>query len=175
MQKEVSHRIIDGKGRYTRLTRADENGRVCTMCNEYKPWSEFWSSYGKCKPCNRKYSREYYLADHERLRQRMNNSYHERKEREPEAFKQTQRKRRLKELYGLSAEQYDAMLEAQGGLCAICNEPPSESHPRLAVDHNHSTGAVRSLLCNNCNSAVGLVKESAERAKRIAEYITKWA
>lgn len=50
---------------------------------------------------------------------------------------------------GFTAEAYDAMLEAQGGGCAICGNPPKSR--RLHVDHDHKTGAVRGLLCHRCN------------------------
>lgn len=55
---------------------------------------------------------------------------------------------RIKKVYGLSKAEYAAVLEAQGGLCAICKG----ARPyRLAVDHNHKTGEVRGLLCKRCN------------------------
>ena len=65
----------------------------------------------------------------------------------------TVRKSNLKRLYGLTIEDYDGMLIAQNGVCAICKEGPSEF--RLAVDHNHETGAIRGLLCNSCNVRLG--------------------
>lgn len=51
--------------------------------------------------------------------------------------------------YGLTAAQYDALLKRQGGRCAICRAKPKSK--RLAVDHDHKTGAVRGLLCSRCN------------------------
>jgi hypothetical protein len=56
---------------------------------------------------------------------------------------------RIEKVYGLTAEQYDALLERQGGKCAICRARPRSK--RLAVDHNHKTGEVRGLLCSRCN------------------------
>jgi hypothetical protein len=53
---------------------------------------------------------------------------------------------------GLSVEEYDAMLKAQGGGCAICGNPPKTR--RLDVDHDHKTGKVRGLLCHRCNRAL---------------------
>ena len=50
---------------------------------------------------------------------------------------------------GVTVEQYDAMLDAQGGGCAICGNPPKTR--RLDVDHDHRTGKVRGLLCHRCN------------------------
>lgn len=59
---------------------------------------------------------------------------------------------RLQRLYGITAAQYDQMLEAQGGVCAVCGKPPGKT--RLNVDHDHKTGLVRGLLCWTCNRRV---------------------
>jgi hypothetical protein len=55
----------------------------------------------------------------------------------------------IKKTYGLKSDDYDVLLEAQGGRCAICRARPKSK--RLAVDHDHKTGAVRGLLCSRCN------------------------
>ena len=61
--------------------------------------------------------------------------------------------------FGMTIKDYDAMHEAQGGVCAICNQPETSNRGgrvyRLAVDHDHNTGKVRGLLCFKCNSAMG--------------------
>lgn len=54
-----------------------------------------------------------------------------------------------RELLGVTDEQYERLLAAQGGGCAICGNPPKTR--RLHVDHDHKTGAVRGLLCYRCN------------------------
>lgn len=59
---------------------------------------------------------------------------------------------RLQRLYGITAAQYDEMLEAQDGKCAVCRKPPGKQ--RLNVDHDHKTGLVRGLLCWTCNRRV---------------------
>lgn len=62
----------------------------------------------------------------------------------------------VKKRYGLTREQYDALLHLQNGLCAICRRGPEGSgKQRLTVDHDHRTGEVRGLLCNHCNAALG--------------------
>ena len=67
----------------------------------------------------------------------------------------------LKYRYGISSEDYDAMVERQGGCCAICKQPPTVENtragrePKLYVDHCHGTDSVRGLLCNHCNLAIG--------------------
>ncbi|MHA2351443.1 MAG: endonuclease VII domain-containing protein [Candidatus Thorarchaeota archaeon] len=59
--------------------------------------------------------------------------------------------------YGISAEEYDAMYELQGGCCAICGRHQSKMRRSLHIDHNHATGHVRGLLCGNCNPGLWLI------------------
>ena len=92
--------------------------------------------------------------------------------RPPSLTPENERKARLRYRYGIEIAEYDAMLEAQGGLCAICRLPPDGTSRggRLFVDHCHETGKIRGLLCNKCNLAVGyLGSESA--LLRAAEYV----
>jgi hypothetical protein len=82
------------------------------------------------------------------------------------------RKSHLKRKYGLTLEQYDAMLAAQGGVCAICHEArPVER--TLHVDHDHTTGAIRGLLCFTCNNALGDFRESRELFEAAAAYLDR--
>lgn len=82
--------------------------------------------------------------------------------------------------YGLTVEEYDRMLENQNGVCAICQEPESaigrggRVRP-LAVDHDHDTGAVRGLLCNDCNSGLGRFDDDVTRMGAAIAYLTGWA
>jgi hypothetical protein len=72
----------------------------------------------------------------------------------------------LQRRYGISADDADAMLEAQGGLCAVC-----ESAPAAHVDHDHVTGAVRALLCFNCNGGLGQFKDDPDVLRAAADYV----
>lgn len=76
---------------------------------------------------------------------------------------------RWKKLYGISVEDYHHMLEQQGGKCAICAQP--DEGRALAVDHCHTTGRVRGLLCLACNTAIGKLRDDPELIRRAAEYI----
>lgn len=81
--------------------------------------------------------------------------------------------RRLRR-YGLSAEQWQDMFEAQRGRCAICEQPPSGVEGRsalLEVDHCHETGEVRALLCQTCNTALGKFRDSPHLLRRAADYV----
>lgn len=73
--------------------------------------------------------------------------------------------------YDLTEEQYASILEDQGGTCAICNSPPKKIN--LAVDHCHTTGKVRGILCGTCNRALGLFKDSSRTLKAAAAYLEK--
>ncbi len=71
----------------------------------------------------------------------------------------------------LTEDEYEAMLEAQGGVCAICKQKPKASP--LAVDHIHGTDEVRGLLCNLCNPALGLFKDDPERLEAAIKYLKR--
>lgn len=70
-----------------------------------------------------------------------------------------ERRQHLKHTYGLTLEDFDAMVEQQGGRCAICHRVPPY---RLCVDHDHEDGRVRGLLCVRCNSALGVFERNRQ-------------
>src|SRR5204862_7451311 len=86
--------------------------------------------------------------------------------------KAADREYHLKRTYGITIEQYDAMLEAQGGVCMICKEPRPEERT-LHVDHDHKTGKIRGLLCFRCNNAIGDLRESFDLAQKAADYLDR--
>lgn len=78
--------------------------------------------------------------------------------------------------YGLTVEQYEAILAAQGGRCAICreeNKSPNVKYVPLCVDHCHDTGKFRGLLCNKCNLGMGNFDDDPERMEAAAEYVRR--
>ena len=80
----------------------------------------------------------------------------------------------LLRVYGITLAQYNHMLEAQGGKCAICRRPPGQDgkgRRNLSVDHDHTTGQVRGLLCFHCNIVLGHVGESKETLLRFVMYV----
>lgn len=80
---------------------------------------------------------------------------------------------RLSKTYGVSLDDFEAMLEAQNGGCAICAKPHQEvKGERLHVDHCHATGQVRGLLCSPCNHGIGNFKDNVERLKKAAKYLS---
>ena len=78
--------------------------------------------------------------------------------------------RKLSKQYGITVEDYNRKLLAQNGVCRICHLPP-KSNRRLVVDHNHTSGQVRGLLCSNCNTAIGLLWENVTSMKRAIAYL----
>lgn len=80
-------------------------------------------------------------------------------------------RRRQHRLYGISKADFDRMITSQNGLCAICHQPPTKKG--LSVDHNHTTGGVRELLCSRCNTAIGLLRDSPDTCRAAAEYLER--
>lgn len=83
----------------------------------------------------------------------------------------------LMKQFGMSVDEYEAMLEKQDGVCAICASP--ETHVingktvSLAVDHCHTTHKIRGLLCSDCNRGLGHFKDEAKRLRAAADYIER--
>lgn len=72
-------------------------------------------------------------------------------------------------MYGLTKEQVDSAFATQSGCCAICHERRS-----LCVDHDHKTNAFRGLLCAQCNSAIGMLREDTSIIRSACTYLEKW-
>ena len=80
-----------------------------------------------------------------------------------------ERRADLKSKYGMLPEQYTALYNAQGGVCAICLG--GEDTRRLQVDHDHKNGKIRGLLCFHCNTALGKFKDDCLVLQRAKEYL----
>ncbi len=72
--------------------------------------------------------------------------------------------------FGISADDFDALLAKQGGCCAICNKRP-ERDASLHLDHCHETGAIRGILCGTCNKGLGLFGEDPELLDAAGRYL----
>jgi hypothetical protein len=72
----------------------------------------------------------------------------------------------LKRRYGIGADDFDRLVEEQGGVCAICGRPDPEH-----VDHSHVTGAVRGILCFNCNGGLGQFRDSVDALRNAVAYL----
>jgi hypothetical protein len=147
----------DEAGRYVPVSVAPET-KTCPRCEETKPIEEFAPRGGSrpahhrqsfCRSCAAARGREWEKENPERTAER-------------------QRKYRLRREFGLTPEEYDAMFKAQGGVCAVCEQPQLGDIKNLAVDHNHETGEVRGLLCNRCNPALAILDDPAWLAAALA-------
>lgn len=83
------------------------------------------------------------------------------------------RRHNLTRNYGLSSVDFERMRASQKGRCAICRSLPDEPHGVLVVDHDHMTDRVRQLLCNNCNMAVGLLRDNPVTATELVVYLLR--
>ena len=86
------------------------------------------------------------------------------------------RKDHLRVTYNMTLEQYDAMVQEQKYCCAICGFPEhrymkNKKIKPLSIDHEHTTGKIRKLLCNDCNAALGFAKEDPTRLQAMIAYL----
>lgn len=81
----------------------------------------------------------------------------------------------IKYLYGLSKKEYDLLYISQSGKCLICGISESESYKPLGIDHNHRTGKIRGLLCNRCNTVLGMVDDNIDILVKSIEYLRREA
>ena len=141
---------------------------------------------------NREYLRAYYQANKHRWAKRTpeqqakyNATRRERYRSDP-AFreqckassrgrdKDAKRDARLRSDFGISAEEYDAILARQRGGCAICGDTTGDGNGRrLHVDHCHASGVVRGLLCAACNFGLGKFKDDPRLLRRAAQYVDR--
>lgn len=131
----------------------------CGSCKEYKdaasfPPARFKTNGGRvqCRQCNQAKGKEHY-AKHGRKK-----NY------------DRDRAWQLKKIYGITTEDYNSMLAAQGGRCATCGSLPDKR--ALDVDHCHTTGKVRGLLCAHCNTTLGKVRDDPKILQSMIDYLT---
>jgi hypothetical protein len=127
--------------------------------------------------------REYLAANSEKKRER-DRAYHAANREKRVAYGRyyyasKTRERQLVSLYGISEQEYQSMLERQGGVCAICRKPETATHAksgvvkRLNVDHCHETGQIRGLLCQSCNRAIGLLNHDKDLFHQAIAYLSR--
>ena len=127
-----------------------EPTKLCKWCDTEKPHSDFYFQRGRpshpCKECK---------------------CAAQRKRNDPEKTRRWD----LKKKYGITPEDYNVMFSEQDGGCAICGRTDmSNGKTYLAVDHCHETGAVRGLLCNNCNLMLGHSQDDSSILRKAADY-----
>ncbi|PRX92349.1 endonuclease VII domain-containing protein [Allonocardiopsis opalescens] len=130
-----------------------EGEKWCPKCERALPRSEFGSNRSSrdgltayCRPCHNRIGRENRERNHGGTRH-----YH------------------LKRRYGIGADDAERMLAEQGGVCLICHRELGVEN--MHVDHSHTTGEVRGILCFNCNGGLGQFKDDHERMLRAITYL----
>ena len=128
----------------------------------YKDWKrKRYAEDAEFRERTRAYNRAYHAAHKNEinaLRRRRWVEDPRRKEKQRSYYRTKDwRKSFLKHYYGMALEDYDRLLAQQGGACAICRKRPAKT---LCVDHCHSTGKIRGLLCRKCNLGIGHLDDS---------------
>lgn len=160
--------------------------KTCKHCGEHKPLEAFYADSGardgrrpECKACTPARRKRWYEANREREIRRVrewqqaNSERHlesQRRRRQDPEVKRRARAGHLRRKFGITSEQYDEMLAAQGGACALCGRPPTEGIS-LHVDHDHATRALRGLLCFRCNNALGDLGDDPDLLRAAATYL----
>lgn len=141
----------------------------CSKCRQEKPALAFYAhAMGRsglaswCKQCMGVYRKTYRASPAGKAS--------DLKHRRSDRFKRTRLKRWLEQYYHITVEQYEALNDKQGGVCAICGQA-NRRGDRLCVDHCHKTGKVRGLLCMKCNTALGFLGDSPILVSSMAQYL----
>lgn len=156
--------------------------RICRKCQYEKPITEFTITdkargYRKfrCKACEAERVRSYYATNPVYREKARANSRAQQKTRTTAE----QRRNSLKYKYGMTVEQYVELLEKQGGGCALCGSKTAGSGQwadgHLHIDHDHTDGHVRGLLCQQCNTQLGGYEALLAKAGEFAllDYLTR--
>lgn len=154
--------------------------KFCNRCKNFKEHEDFSKNNKSrdkldyyCKKCKNEYSKLYmkdpknkHLKYEKIKRNRRNN---------PDLYKKIQRKYDLKKKFNITLEQYNEILKKQNNCCDICKKSNLNEIKDLSVDHCHKTNKIRGLLCQNCNTALGLLKEDRQIFENGIKYINKWS
>jgi hypothetical protein len=130
-------------------------------------------SYDKMRIRVKKWSKENYdrLLVARRKRDNANKDRHRNQCREYyRNHKQKELDRIRFKKYGITGEEFRTLVEKQGLKCPICNRDITKNP---SVDHDHVTGKIRGLICNNCNLSVGNAEDSPDRLRAMAEYLER--
>lgn len=144
---------------------SDRPTRTCTSCGAEKPSGEFGTRSGGrwykswCRPCESAKAKERNAK---------------RTPVQRTAGAEVYWRRMLVRNYGITHLDYERMFTEQDGRCGICGTTePGGSRERFSVDHCHATGIVRGLLCSQCNTAIGLLGDTAEGIRRALAYLER--
>lgn len=162
------------------VIEADAREKVCKTCQTSKPFAEFNRRSASrdglarvCKECDADRKKQDILQYPEKHREKRR----QRHERNLEQNILNERLGTFRRKYGVSRELYDELFDQQQGRCAICQmEALSRHGPKgtLRIDHNHETGAIRALLCNCCNTALGMFHDDIALVRIAVDYLRRY-
>lgn len=177
------------------------DAKICSCCKEEKSFLEFSNSkrtkdgfrfqckvcasqsYAKNKELFQERNRQNYLKNKEAYKQRAREWKEANREKarassaksRKNAPREQTKNNELKTKYGISWDEYVQMFDTQAGGCAICRKPlqlvSTVRGVTAHVDHCHTTGKVRGLLCNSCNRGIGYLQDNASLLRLAAEYL----
>ena len=151
--------MTNGKRDYKKVI--DDTGRTCQACHEYKTWDNYSSKttrgkvgkQPKCKVCAAKETREWYSNN-----------------------KDTAKNTALLKTYGITLAEYKARLVEQNYTCPICYKVFSDGAfgpDSPVVDHCHTNGHVRGIICNECNRGLGYFRDNIMALNNAAKYLAR--
>ena len=131
-----------------------------------------WRAQNKEK--NAEYQKEYYKEYRKKNAEKLANQNKKWREANKEQDALVMLKARLKRKYNLSIEEYKTLIESQNNSCKICGTHATNNiKGKLYIDHCHTTGKVRGLLCMKCNSALGLLNDNKKLVQNLLDYLNK--
>jgi hypothetical protein len=155
---------------------AKDGLKACSTCAQVKGFEDFYRrSVGptgrksQCIACYRDGQRAYNATEHAKRRKRVERT--RRRAQDPERYDRLVRAAQFKSKYGITLAHYEQMLADQGGCCAVCGLLGGDW--TLLVDHCHTTGRVRGLLCRKCNSGIGMLGDSAAGVQQALSYLMR--
>ena len=153
--------------------------RICSNCSLKKQINEFYKQdtckFGirpECKDCTCKKRKERHknLSKERKMEIKKQMSEYSKEyiktEHGQKTRKNNHRKYHLQSTYGITIEIYDNLCKNQNNKCLICKR-----EEKLYIDHDHKTGQIRGLLCNNCNTGIGQFKESIDNLESAIKYL----
>jgi hypothetical protein len=161
-QKEYTKKYHEKQKTINEETGISKEPKICPRCKKLKSADCFHKNTSSktgltsfCKPCSSAKGKEWNQKNKEKLRHKS-------------------REKDLKRNYGLTLQEYHALLREQNGKCDICGSTnPGKNKKYFPVDHCHLTGKVRGLLCGKCNCALGFLNDDLKLLEKAVDYLKK--
>lgn len=116
------------------------------------------------------YAKKHYAKHSEKVKKRVSDTYYNNKE----EMSVRRKSYNLRDKFGMTIEEYDALFLKQGNACAICSKGKKENGYNLPVDHCHKTNKVRGILCHRCNMGLGYFQDDIELLQKALKYIENY-